>query len=101
MTKKSIDELISKIERHKGTFEPNKKAYLDYIFEFSYRLLEYDGIQNPGESPDLIPVMRQFIKVDAKYAKKAYKYGGCVLTPPPVAEAQKRAWEYYKKAMYK
>jgi hypothetical protein len=97
---KSIDELILKIERHKGSFNPSKQAYLDYIFEFTYKLLEYDGIENPGQSSDLVPVMRQFIKQDARYAKKAYKHGGCVLTPPPVSEAQKRAWEYYTKATY-
>lgn len=102
MTKKSIDELVLKIERHKGVFVPSKKAYLDFMFEFTYRLLEYDGIQNPGESKDLLPTMRMFIKNDAKYAKKAYKQSnGCTLTIPPVSEAQKCAWNYYKKAMYK
>jgi hypothetical protein len=100
MVKKSIDDLILKIERHKGVFVPSKKDYLDFVFEFSYHLLECGGISSPGESKYLVPTMREFIKSDAKYAKKQYhKHGGCYLQVAPVSEARSLAEWYYKKAL--
>jgi hypothetical protein len=97
--RKTIEDMVVEMERHKVVFLPSKQAYLDFIFEFNYQLFELSGETPVSESSQFIPCVKAFINDDLEIARKwYYKHDKPYkLWCPDVKYARKYAKDYLKR----
>lgn len=53
MMQPTLQDLLHRIDTHKGTFIPTKQAYLDWVFRYNCRLIERFHMI-PGDHPELL-----------------------------------------------
>lgn len=68
----SIDDMITRIEKHKGVFLPNKQKYLDWVFRYACRKLEYYNISPSSNSSLLHEEIYKLIHNTAKLVVHEY-----------------------------
>lgn len=68
----TIDELLNRIDKHKGVYDPGKEEYLDWVFRYNCRKLErYDII--PKDNPEkLTELIQQSVLDTAKMVVSHY-----------------------------
>lgn len=49
----TINELLERIDKHKGVFDPSKEKYLDWVFRYNCRFMELYDL-HPASHPRIL-----------------------------------------------
>lgn len=92
---KTIDGLLDDIDRHKGVYVPNKQAYLDWVFRYNCRLMEWYNLDPKIQTHILDRLMHDRITETVGVVKNHYKHNNSLYKIyVPSVESMQELLEY-------
>lgn len=82
----TLNDLFKDIDTHKGVFYPDKHTYLDWVFRYSCRFLEVEGLHPVTNSDILTQQIYNRVSETAEMCKKNYSHSNqlCKIYVPSI-----------------